>query len=153
MKLAIAFRLMLLAALIYMSACSKTETAITSFADAQHAKIGVMTGSTGEAITIAKFPNAQVKSFDDIMDAVAAMKSGQLDAIVTAFPAALQVTKKNAELAVLPEQLAKEDTAIAVIKGNTELLSSLNKIIAEPEAGRYVGGYEKTLVQTGPDAL
>ncbi len=131
MKIAIAFRLMLLAALINMFACSKTETAITSFADAQHAKIGVMTGSTGEAITIAKFPNAQVKSFDDIMDAVAAMKSGQLDAIVTAFPAALQVTKKNAELAVLPEQLAKEDTAIAVMKGNTELLSSLNKIIAE----------------------
>jgi len=131
MKIAIAFRLMLLAALLNMFACSKNETIITGFADAQHAKIGVMTGSTGEALTIAKFPNAQVKSFDDIMDAVAAMKSGQLDAIVTAFPAALQLTKKNAELAVLPEQLAKEDTAIAVMKGNKELLASLNKIIAE----------------------
>ena len=153
MKLAIAFRLMLIAALINMFACSKTETAITSFADAQHAKIGVMTGSTGEAITIAKFPNAQVKSFDDIMDAVAAMKSGQLDAIVTAFPAALQVTKKNAELAVLPEQLAKEDTAIAVMKGNTELLSSLNNIIAELKHDGTLAAMKKTLVQTGLDAL
>ena len=66
-----------------------------------------------------------------MMDAVSAMKSGQLDAIVTAYPAALQVSKKNPELKVLPEPLDYEDTAIALKKGNDELLAALNRIIAE----------------------
>lgn len=129
MKIAVAFMLVLLAVMAGLGSCSKTETVIANFDDAQTAKIGVMTGSTGEAIAQAKFPKAQVKSFDDIMDAVAAIKSGQIDAIVTAFPAALQVTKKNQELGLLPEPLANEDTAIAVMKGNAGLLASLNRII------------------------
>ncbi|WP_031429468.1 ABC transporter permease subunit [Methylomicrobium agile] len=130
MKKLIPFSLILLTAAVLLAGCKKSETLIHSLEDARRAKIGVMTGSTGEAITLARFPEAQVKSFDDIMDAVAAMKSGQLDAIVTAFPAALQVSKKNRELDLLPETLAYEDTAIAVRKGNRELREAVNRIIA-----------------------
>ena len=110
--------------------CGRQEKVITRLDDASDARIGVMTGSTGEAIATARYPNAEVKSFDDVMDAVAAMKSGQLDATVTAFPAALQVTKKNSDLQILPEPLDREDTAIAVRKGNAELLAAVNRIIA-----------------------
>jgi len=131
MKKAVVFSLMLLAAIVFLLGCQRSETVITSLDDAKHARIGVMTGSTGEALTVARYPEAQVKSFDDIMDAVAAMKSGQLDAIVTGFPAALQVTKKNQELGLLSEPLDYEDTAIAVKKGNDALLAELNRIIAE----------------------
>ena len=115
----------------FISGCSKTENVITGFADAQHARIGVMTGSTGEAVARKRFPQAQVESFDDIMDAVAAIKSGQLDAIITLFPAALQVSKKNQELRLLPEALDKEDTAIAVKKGNDELLAAVDRIVGD----------------------
>jgi polar amino acid transport system substrate-binding protein len=131
MKMTVLFSLVLLAALAFLSACRKSETVIAALDDAKNSRIGVMTGSTGEALALARFPEAQVKSFDDIMDAVAAMKSGQLDAIVTGFPAALQVSKKNRDLGLLPEPLAYEDTAIAVKKGNDELLAALNGIIAE----------------------
>ncbi|MCL7419603.1 MAG: ABC transporter permease subunit [Methylobacter sp.] len=123
--------LIILAVIAFIAGCEKTETVIARLDDAETARIGVMTGSTGEAITTARFPKAQVKSFDDIMDAVAAMSSGQLDAIVTAYPAALQVSKKNPELGLLPEPLSYEDTAIAVKKGNDELLTTLNRIISE----------------------
>ncbi|MGZ4997655.1 MAG: transporter substrate-binding domain-containing protein, partial [Methylobacter sp.] len=131
MKKTTLLMLIVLAAIALMAGCKKSETVIASLDDAKNARIGVMTGSTGEAITIKRFPKAQVKSFDDIMDAVAAMNSGQLDAIVTAFPAALQVTKKNQHLQLLSEPLDYEDTAIAVKKGNDELLAALNRIIAE----------------------
>lgn len=116
---------------IAMGGCSKRETAINTFADVKNAKIGVMIGTTGEAIAFARFPKAQIKSFDDIMDAVAAMKSGQLEAIITAYPTALQVIKKNRELRRLPEPLQNEDSAIALKKGNAELLAAVNGIIAE----------------------
>jgi len=50
-----------------------------------------MTGTTGETIAKSRLPRADIKSFDDVMDAVTALNSGQLDGIVTAFPTALQV--------------------------------------------------------------
>ena len=131
MKKTTLLALIILATIAFLTGCRKSEIVIAGLDDAKNARIGVMTGSTGEAITLARFPKAQVKSFDDIMDAVAAMKSGQLDAIVTAFPAALQVSKKNQELGLLSEPLDYEDTAIAVKKGNDELLATLNRIIAE----------------------
>jgi polar amino acid transport system substrate-binding protein len=131
MKKTTLLMLIVLAVIALMTGCKKSEIVIASLDDAKNARIGAMTGSTGEALTIARYPKAQVKSFDDIMDAVAAMKSGQIDAIVTAFPAALQVSKKNQELGLLSEPLDYEDTAIAVKKGNGELLAKLNGIIAE----------------------
>ncbi len=127
-------RLLALICLILVTAvtgCRESGKVITGFDDAKNAKIGVMTGSTGEAIAAARFPKAQVKSFDDIMDAVAAMKSGQLDAIITSYPLALQVAKKNPELWRLPEPLDNEETAIAIKKGNDELLTAVNRIITE----------------------
>ena len=125
------FWLILLTVIAIFSGCKKNEMVIASLEDAKNARIGAMTGSTGEAIVINRFPDAHVKSFDDVMDAVAAMKSGQLDAIVTAYPAALQVSKKNPEFRVLPEPLDHEATAIALRKGNDEFLTTLNRIIAE----------------------
>lgn len=134
--------------LISVTGCSKREKSITSFDDAKTAKIGVMTGSTGEAIAKERFPKAQVKSFDDIMDAVAALKSGQLDAIITSFPAALQVAKKNPELHRLPQPLDNEDTAIAIKKGNDDLLATVNRIIADLKGDGTLADMEKRWLKT-----
>jgi polar amino acid transport system substrate-binding protein len=114
-----------------LCACNKNTTVIRNLDDAKRAKIGVMTGTTGEALTKARYPEAQVKSFDDIMDAVAALKSAQCEAIVTSYPTAVQVSKKNRELAPLSEPLDNEDTSIALRKGNEDLLAKLNQIISE----------------------
>ena len=118
---------------MFLAGCGKGAGTITirNLDDANHAKIGVMTGTTGEAIAKTRFPQAEIKSFDDIMDAVAAMKAGQLEAIVTAYPTAVQVSKKNPELGALAGSLLEEDTSIALRKGNTELLAAVNRIISE----------------------
>ncbi len=116
---------------VLLSGCRQEGLEIRRPADAAMARIGVMTGTTGEAIVRERFPRASVKSFDDVMDAVAALHSGQLDALVTAFPAALQVTKKNPGLVLLEEVLSHEDTAIALRKGDTEMRGRLNALIAE----------------------
>ncbi len=116
---------------VFLPACRREAVRIRRPDDAAQARIGVMTGTTGEAIVRGRFPQASVKSFDDIMDAVAALHSGQLDAIVTAFPAALQVTKKNPGLLLLEEVLSHEDTAIALRQGDDALRVRLNALIAE----------------------
>jgi polar amino acid transport system substrate-binding protein len=132
--------------------CSKTEKTITALDDAKTAKIGVMTGTTGEEITKTRFPNAQVKSFDDVMDAVAALKSGQLEAIVTALPTAVQVSKVNKEFTTLPEPLDNEDTAIALRKTDSQLLTDLNRVIAELQADGTLASMRKRWLKpdTGP---
>ena len=57
--------LICLALVTVMSGCRKTEKAITSFDAAEHAKIGVMTGSSGEKVAAKCFPDAQVKNLPD----------------------------------------------------------------------------------------
>lgn len=133
----------LLALMCCTAGCSKTEKPITCLDDARHAKIGVMTGTTGEEITRARFPNAQIKSFDDVMDAVAALKSGQLEAIVTAFPTAIQVSKLNHEFRTLTEPIRDDDSSIALRKGEDKLLSDLNRIIAELKADGTLASMKK----------
>lgn len=117
--------------LVVCSGCSQNPTVIRTLDDAKHAKMGVMTGSTGEQIARTRFPQAELKSFDDVMDAVAAMRSGQLEAIVTAYPTAIQVAKKNPEMGPLAEPLDREETSIAMRKGSDELLAAVNRIIGE----------------------
>ena len=90
-----------------------------------------MTGSTGEQLVKTRFPAATVKSFDDVMDAVAALKSNQLDAVITGYPAAMNVCKRNPDLTYLEEAVDYENTAIAVRKDEADLLASLNAVITE----------------------
>ncbi|MDD2736856.1 MAG: ABC transporter substrate-binding protein/permease [Desulfuromonadaceae bacterium] len=130
MKQAVFLTLICLAIFMCATGCSKSENVITRLDDAKNAKIGVMTGSVGEAIAASRFPNATVKSFDDNMDAFAAMKSGQLDATIASYPAALLISKKNPEFWYLPEPLQNEDTVIALKKGDDELLAQVDKIIS-----------------------
>ena len=123
--------LICLAMVTFFTGCSKNDPIITSIDDVKNAKIGVTVGTTSEAVAIKLFPKAEVKSFDDFLSAVAAMKSGQLDVIITGYPNAVQLAKMNPELRRLPESLDNEDTAIALKKGNDELLATLNRIITE----------------------
>jgi len=120
----------LLASTLIASSCQKNEKIIGRLDDAVHAKIGVMTGTTGEVFARARFPQADIKSFDDIMDAVAATNSGQLDGIVTAHPTAVEVAKKNPRFTILDESLGLEDTSVAIRKGNKKLLAEVNQVIA-----------------------
>jgi polar amino acid transport system substrate-binding protein len=111
------------------AACQRPETVITTLDDAATARIGVMGGSVGEAAAAVRFPEAEVQTFDDIMDAVAAMRAGHLDAVVTGYPGALMVTKKNPDLALVPGPLASENTAIGARLADTALMAEVNRAL------------------------
>ncbi len=123
------FRLIFL--ITVLAGCSKQDNLILKLDDAKHADIGVMSGTIGENIAKEMFPAATLKYFNDVMDAVTALKSSELDAIVTAYPTAFHVSKKNQELTFLAESLSNDSSCIAIAKGNQDQVRQLNRIIAE----------------------
>ncbi|HAZ02894.1 MAG TPA: ABC transporter substrate-binding protein, partial [Marinilabiliales bacterium] len=117
--------------IVFFVGCSNPKKSFNTLDDLQNASIGAMTGTTGEQLVFKRFPDAKVKSFDDIMDAITALKSNQLDAVITGFPAAMNVCKHNSDLQMLSEPVDYENTCIAIRKGNDELLAALNAVITE----------------------
>lgn len=115
----------------FLFSCSKERKEINTVQDAQTAVIGAMVGSTCEQTVRLKLPKATLKSFDDIMDAVAALKSDQIEVVATAYANAINMCKHNPELKRLPQTLEYANTAIAIKKGNSILLSQINSILVE----------------------
>lgn len=136
--------------MLFLTACDGGHTVIENIDDAAHARVGVMTATTGEAIAYERLPEADIKSFDDIMDAVAALKSGQLDALITGYPAAVHVAGKNPGLGMLDEPLSHEDTAIALRKEDTALQAQLDALIAELKQDGTLDDMKRRWFKTTP---
>ncbi|NTW51515.1 MAG: transporter substrate-binding domain-containing protein [Chlorobiaceae bacterium] len=135
--------LTILSLLIMVSGCGGRPHAIEKMDDARYAKIGIMTGTTGEIIAKNRFPQAELKHFDDVMDAFMALKSGKIDGIVTTYLTANQLCKKNPDVHFLSEDLIKESVSVAVRKGNTELLHAADTLIGELEADGTIADMRK----------
>jgi polar amino acid transport system substrate-binding protein len=118
---------------IILTGCAEksAEQTFDSFEALEYARIGVLTGSTGEQLALQHFPKADIKSFDDTMDAVTALQAGQLEAVLIGYPTAFSITRYNPNLYLLPEAVNYEDTCIAIRKGDSEMLAAVNAVIAD----------------------
>lgn len=116
----------------------KKNVAINSKADLENLSIGCQAGTTGEIYIQEELPNAKINSFKNVIDASLSLKNGAIDAIIIDELPAKEVCKNNADLEIRDFDLATDVYAIAVQKGNSELLASINKTIADMKAdGRY----------------
>ncbi|MBR1911366.1 MAG: transporter substrate-binding domain-containing protein [Treponema sp.] len=127
------------AMLLAATGCSKKEKVIiNSAADLNGKKIGCQAGTTGEMYIQENIPNADVKSFKTGIDASLALKNGSIDAIVLDELPAQQIVKRNPDLVIVNDKFATEEYAIAVRKGDSQLLSSINATISAMKSdGRY----------------
>jgi polar amino acid transport system substrate-binding protein len=106
------------------------------------ARIGAVKGTTGEQELKTHFPQAHVLSYDDVPLALAALRSGNVQAI-TQDAEILAGLKANApdkdKYKILPELLSKEEIGIGVKKDEKALLAEVNKILVGLEKdGRAV---------------
>ena len=118
-----------------LTGCSETDNRyVRNAADAAHARIGVITGSTPAQLAYERFPEADIQEYGDFTDALGALKAGHIDTTITAINNALLAARNNPDLEAIEESLRDETTAAAIRKGNTELLDQVNAIIAGLEA-------------------
>ena len=123
-----------LAAVLAFTGCSKSKAEINSVADLAGKKIGVQAGTTGEAWVQDNVENVQLSSFKTGMDAALDLKNRAIDAVILDELPAKAIVERNPELKIIrdPEFTNnKEAYAIAVKKGNSALLSSINKTISD----------------------
>lgn len=116
----------------------KSKVVINTKEDLSGKTIGCQAGTTGEIYIQEELKTATCKSFKNVIDASLSLKNGAIDAIIIDELPAKEVCKNNSDLAILDFDLATDVYAIAVAKGNSELLSSINKTISAMKAdGRY----------------
>lgn len=127
----------------FISSCSHNKIVINTAADLSGHKIGVQIGTTSENYVKTNIPNAKVFSYKNVTDAFENLKQNQIEAIVIDEYPAIQIVSKNPEYMLVRDKIFqenKEEYAIAVKKGNTELLNSINETITElKQSGKYDG--------------
>lgn len=93
-------------------------------------KIGVQTGTTGD-IYADDIEGADVQRFNKGMEAVMALTQDKVDAVIIDREPAKVFVKENEGLKILDEAFTEEAYAIAVKKGNTELVEQMNAAIKD----------------------
>ncbi|HHX72717.1 MAG TPA: transporter substrate-binding domain-containing protein [Clostridiales bacterium] len=110
--------------------------------------IGVQLGTTGD-IYASDIEGANVQQFSKALDATLALKDGKIDAVLIDMEVAQNLVASTDGLKILSgEFFEPEDYAVAVKKGNTELLGLINTVLAEIKADgtydRLIEGFIET---------
>ncbi len=106
--------------------------AITSIADLKGKTVGVQTGTTGDIYISDDSDTAvgNVERFNTAFEAVQALSQGKLDAVIIDDQPAQTFVKQVSGLKILDAPYADEQYAIAVKKGNSDLLGKINSALA-----------------------
>jgi polar amino acid transport system substrate-binding protein len=106
----------------------------TTLADLNSKRIGVQRGSIQEGIAQDEVEGARITSLAKIPELILELSSGRVDALILEKPVAEQyvTTQEGITLADVTIEQAEEESgsAIAVKKGNQELLDAINKTVA-----------------------
>ncbi len=115
----------------------QSGTRITAMSDKSGMRVGVLKGSTGAAVA-KSLPGLSVHQYDEIGTAMENLFVGGLDGVLVDEPVALYFAKiryqGKLKVTGYPPGSKREHYAVAVKKGNRELLQTLNQGIAAVKA-------------------
>ncbi len=113
------------------------DSAVKSRADLNGKKVGVQQGTTGDSFCTNEDGKSDVKvgsveRYTKAVDAVTDLLNGKIDAVVIDdFPATKFIEKNTSKLVKLGEALTVEKYAIAVKKGDADMLKVVNDVLGE----------------------
>ena len=93
--------------------------------------IGVQSGTTGDIYMTDEVGDERIDRYSKGNDAVVALMSGKVDAVVIDDQPAQAFVKANEGLTILDTPYAIEDYAMAISKDNEELLKKVNEALKE----------------------
>lgn len=101
------------------------NTTINSFDDLDGKNVGVVLGFTGDLI-VSEMSNVNAQKYSATSEAILALKSQKVDAVVLDYEPAKQYSAQNKELKLVLADSQDEEYAIAIRKEDTELLKKVN---------------------------
>lgn len=138
--------------LLTISSCSQREK-ITDFSQLAGKEFAVPTGTIADDLVRSKFPNAEFKYFNSVLDACIAVKGGKADAAAYDEPILKNIAAKNPGLKVLPEMITTDNYGFAVRLEDTHLKSAVDSLVAELKAnGEYDNMMNRWLPEQGNPA-
>ncbi len=109
----------------------KADSDIKSIDDLAGKKIGVQLSTTGDIYATDEFGADFVTQYNKATDCVLGLTKGDVDAVIIDNAPAKVFVEQNEGLVLLDASYADEDYAIAVKKGDAELLKKLDTAITE----------------------
>lgn len=120
------------------------DTSITTAEDLVGKKVGVQLGTTGDLFVSGTEGIESITQFQTGTQAVMDLKNGKVDAVVIDAEPAKKMTEGQSDLKLLDAPFVEEEYAIAVKKGDDELLKAINDTLADIKAdGTYDEIYTK----------
>ncbi len=114
---------------------------ITSFESLPNNNVGVVLGYTGDVI-VTDIKDVNIQRYNASSEAIMALNSKKVDAVVIDFEPAKNYVKYNENLKLIETDLAQEEYSIAIPKDNIALLEEVNKALETLKAN---GTYEALL--------
>lgn len=109
----------------------KEDSDITGSADLEGKVVGVQLGTTGDILASEMVGDENVERYNKGFEAVQALMQGKIDAVVIDSAPATVFVEQGEGLVLCDEKMSQEEYAIAVKKGNTELLEKINTALNE----------------------
>lgn len=115
---------------------TKDNDTIKGPEDLKNKKIGVQLGTTGDT-EAQNIEGAEVVQFNAGFAAIMDLQNGKVDAVILDSEPAKNFASQNNQIKILDVELTKEEYAIAVKKGNTELVNAINAVLEELKTSEY----------------
>lgn len=109
----------------------KNDSEITKVDDLNGKKVAVQLGTIADLVLSDEYPEVELVQHKKYLLAVEDLKADKVDAIVLDSLPAEEIIKVNSDFKILDEELLTDKYGIAVQKGNTELLNSINEVLQE----------------------
>jgi polar amino acid transport system substrate-binding protein len=117
---------------------------ITGLADLEGKVVAAQQGTTGLELGKEKANASELRPYPEGPDAVNALKSGTVEAVIIDAPVAQNAVEESGGVEIAEKVPTEEEYGIALAKDNTELLAEINKGLEEVIAdGTYTTIYEK----------
>jgi ABC-type amino acid transport substrate-binding protein len=106
---------------------------IKSLEDLKSKKIGVQKGAVQEQLAKEQLATSEIKPLGKVSDLMLSLSTKKVDAVIVELPVAKAYVKQNSALALSTVQLKTEEegSAVAVKKGNEDLVISINTTITK----------------------
>ncbi len=129
----------------------KKDSPITKQADLVGKKVGVQLGTTGDTL-MTEMTGVKTVQFPAVPAVLQELSHGRLDAVVIDGDPARLYLKNFPDLKIIDQDLSQEEYAIAINKGQPEMLAKINQTIRDIKLD---GRYDQLITKyfSGDDAL